>query len=560
VLSLTLMPVLASFFLPKKIEEHEPFLMRVAHAIHYPILQFAMHHKLAVMGFAASVLILAFGLIAPNLGSEFVPRLSEGAIAIGVVRLAGTDLDESIRFNTEMERVILSSFPDEVENVWSRVGTAEVATDPMGVELTDTFITLKPRSQWKKAHSQAELTEAIDRALRDMPGQRLAYSQPIEMRINEMVSGVRSDLGVKLFGDDFDVLVAKAQEIEMILKGITGSADVNVEQVTGQPMLQIKVNQDQIARYGVSAQAVLDLVESIGSKPLGEVVEGQLRFPLIVRLPEEFRSSPQAIGAMLIATPTGEQLPLSRLASVEIVEGPSTITREWGQRRITITANVRGRDLGTFVAEARRKISDQISLPSARYRVEYGGQFENLQRAQGRPLALVMIFVLLYMTYHNVVDALRVFTGIPFAWVGGIFALWLRDMPFSISAGVGFIAMSGVAVLDDMILVSYIRQLRQQGLPLDEAVTQAAISRLRPVLMTTLVASLGFLPMAFSDGMGAEVQRPLATVVIGGVIGAMIMSLLVLRVLYLLFSTMAHTDVEAEQHNLSSEPLSATTV
>jgi cobalt-zinc-cadmium resistance protein CzcA len=542
VLSLTLMPVLASFFLPKKLEEREPFLMRVAHAIHYPILQFAMHHKLAVMGFAASVLIIAFGLIAPNLGSEFVPRLSEGAVAIGVVRLAGTDLEESIRFNTEMERVILASFPDEVEHVWSRVGTAEVATDPMGVELTDTFVTLKPRSEWKRAKTQAEFTELLNRALRDMPGQRLAYSQPIEMRINEMVSGVRSDLGVKLFGDDFDVLVKKAAEIEAILKAIPGNADVSSEQVTGQPMLQIKVNQEQIARYGVSAQTVLDLVESIGSKPLGEVVEGQLRFPLVARLPEKFRASPEAIGAMLIATPTGERIPLSRLATVDIVEGPSTITREWGQRRITITANVRGRDLGSFVAEARRRISEDVALPSGRYRVEYGGQFENLQRATTRllivvPIALVLIFVLLYFTYQNVVDAARVFTGVPFAWVGGIFALWLRDMPFSISAGVGFIAMSGVAVLDDMILVSYVRHLREKGLPLDEAVTQAAITRLRPVLMTTLVASLGFLPMAFSDGMGAEVQRPLATVVIGGVIGAMIMSLLVLRVLYMIFNS-----------------------
>lgn len=558
VLSLTLMPVLASFFLPKKIEEHEPFLMRIAHAIHYPILQFAMHHKAAVMGFAASVLIVAFGMIAPNLGSEFVPRLSEGAIAIGVVRLAGTDLNESIRYNTQMERVILEQFPDEVENVWSRVGTAEVATDPMGVELTDTFITLKPRSQWKKAHTQAELTEAIDRALRDLPGQKLAYSQPIEMRINEMVSGVRSDLGVKLFGDDFDVLVAKAGEIESVLNSIKGAADVSVEQVTGQPMLQIKVKQDQIARYGVSAQTVLELIESIGSKQLGEVVEGQLRFPLVVRLPEEYRASPSAIGNMLIATPAGEQIALSRLASIEIVEGPSTITREWGQRRITITANVRGRDLGSFVAEARAKITEEVALPSARYRVEYGGQFENLQRAQSRllvvvPLALVLIFALLYMTYHNVVDALRVFTGIPFAWVGGIFALWLRDMPFSISAGIGFIAMSGVAVLDDMILVSYIRQLRHQGLSLDDAVTQAAISRLRPVLMTTLVASLGFLPMALGDGMGAEVQRPLATVVIGGVIGAMIMSLLVLRVLYLLFNVQIGNHDQVAQNSTASD-------
>jgi len=541
VLSLTLMPILASFLLRPKAEEAEPFLMRVAHAIHYPILQFAMRHKLAVMGFAASVLIVAFGMMAPNLGSEFVPRMSEGAIAIGVVRLAGTDLDESIRVNTEMERVILATFPDEVENVWSRVGTAEVATDPMGVELTDTFITLTPRSQWKKAKSQAELTERIDMALRDMPGQRLAYSQPIEMRMNEMVSGVRADLGIKLFGDDFDVLVKTAQQIQRIVSSIDGAAAVAVEQVTGQPMLQIKVNQEQVARYGVSVQTVLDLVESIGSKPVGDIVEGQFRFPLIVRLPEEFRSSPQAIGAMLISTPAGERIPLSRLASVEIVEGPSTITREWGQRRITITSNVRRRDLGSFVAEVRQKLANEVTLPSARYRIEYGGQFENLQRARTRlmfvvPLALGLIFVLLYLTYHNIVDALRVFTGIPFAWVGGIFALWLRDMPFSISAGIGFIAMSGVAVLDDMILVSYIRQLRQRGLPLDEAVTQAAITRLRPVLMTTLVASLGFLPMALSDGVGAEVQRPLATVVIGGVLGAMIMSLLVLRVLYLIFN------------------------
>jgi len=396
-----------------------------------------------------------------------------------------------------------------------------------------------------------------------MPGQRLAYSQPIEMRINEMVSGVRADLGVKLFGDDFTVLVSKAQEIERVLNSINGAADVAVEQVTGQPMLQIKVNQDQIARYGVAAQEVLDLVESIGSKPVGEIVEGQLRFPLIVRLPEQFRESPQSIGNLLISTPKGERIPLSRLASVEIVEGPSTITREWGQRRITITTNVRGRDLGSFVAEARRKIAEKVALPSARYRVEYGGQFENLQRAQTRlmivvPLALVLIFILLYMTYHNIVDALRVFTGIPFAWVGGIFALWLRDMPFSISAGIGFIAMSGVAVLDDMILVSYIRQLRQIGLPLDEAVTQAAITRLRPVLMTTLVASLGFLPMAFSEGMGAEVQRPLATVVIGGVIGAMIMSLLVLRVLYLLFNAPVARHEHREHHKeIPVEPVLA---
>jgi len=540
-LSLTLMPVLASLLLPRKLDTREPLLMRIAHAIHYPILQFAMHHKGAVIGFAACVLLVAFGMIAPHLGTEFVPKLSEGAIAIGVVRLAGTDLEESIRYNTQMERAILATFPDEVEHVWSRIGSAEIATDPMGVELTDLFVTLKPRAKWKKCRTQAELTDLLDKTLRDLPGQRLAYSQPIEMRMNEMVSGVRADLGVKLFGDDFDILTKKAKEIEDVLRSIPGAADVNTEQITGQPLLQIKVDRDQIARYGLSVRTVLDLVESIGGKPLGEVAEGQLRFPLVARLPDRSRESPQSIAAILLSTPTGERIPLARLAKIETVEGPSTITREWGQRRITVSANVRGRDLGSFVAEARQKIADRISLPAGRYRIEYGGQFENLLRAQNRllvvvPLALVSIFLLLYFTYNNIVDALRVFTGIPFAWVGGIFALWLRDMPFSISAGVGFIALSGVAVLDDMILVSSVRQLRKRGLPLDDAVRQAAIIRLRPVLMTTLVASLGFLPMAFSEGVGAEVQRPLATVVIGGVIGAMVMSLLVLRVLYVVFS------------------------
>ena len=540
VLSLTLMPVLASILLPKKIKDREPLLMRLAHRIHAPILRLCMNHKLFVIGFALCVLVVAFGMVAPNLGSEFVPRLSEGAIVINVVRLAGTDLDESIRANTQMEKAILTAFPDEVEHVWSRIGTAEVATDPMGVELCDVFITLRPRHKWKKASTQAELTELIEKAVRDIPGQRNAFTQPIEMRLNEMISGVRTDVAVKVFGDDYPTLVAKAKEIERVLRTVPGNADLAVEQVTGQPVLQVQIKQDEIARYGVPAKAVLDLVESLGSKPLGEVVEGQLRFPLVVRLPEEYRASPEAIGNVLLPTPSGERIPLSRLATVQVVEGPATITREWGQRRITVTCNVRGRDLGSFVAEARQKVGEQVQMPPGRYYVAWGGQFEQLERARTRllivvPVSFALIFGLLYLTYRNVVDALRVFTGIPFAWVGGIFALWLRDMPFSISAAIGFIALSGVAVLDDMILVSYVRQLRAKGLSLDDAVQRAAITRLRPVLMTTLVASLGFLPMALSTGMGAEVQRPLATVVIGGVIGAMVMSLLVLRVLYLIF-------------------------
>ena len=560
ILSLTLMPVLASIFLPKRIEEREPFLMRVAHRIHAPILRFSMRHKALVIGFAACVLVVAFGVIAPNLGSEFIPRLSEGAVVVNVVRLAGTDLETSIAYNTQMEKALLRAFPDEVKHVWSRIGTAEIATDPMGIELTDIFISLKPRDMWTKATTQQELTELIEKELRDLPGQRLAMLQPIEMRMNEMIAGVRSDVAIKLYGDDLAVLAEKGAEVESLIKRIPGAADVSVEQLTGQPVLQIKLRQDELARYGVAAKAITDVIESIGSKPLGEVVENQLRFPLVSRLPEEFRDGKEGVGSILIPTATGERLPLSRLADINIVEGPSTITREWGQRRINVSANVRGRDVGSFVAEVKSRLANEIQLPPGRYFFEIGGQFEHMERARTRllivvPVAGTLIFTLLYLTYHNFVDALRVFTGVPFGWVGGIFALWLRDMPFSISAAIGFIALSGVAVLDDMILVSYVRQLRLKGLPLDEAVTQAAITRLRPVLMTTLVASLGFVPMALSTGMGAEVQRPLATVVIGGVIGAMVMSLLVLRVLYVIFkapSESLNPSVREETFELSS--------
>lgn len=553
ILSLTLMPVLASLILPRKLEERKPLLMRIALTVYRPILAFCLRFRFAVLGIAASVLLIAFGMIAPHLGSEFVPKLSEGSLAISIVRLAGTNLEDSIASNTQMEKVILAEFPDEVRHVWSRIGTAEVATDPMGVELTDMFITLKPREQWTKAHTQDELTKLLEKSLRDMPGQRIAFSQPIELRFNEMISGVRSDIGVKLFGDDFDLLVKKAQEIEKILKGIDGNADVSTEQITGQSVLQIKMNRDELARYGVPAQSVLDLIESLGSRPLGEVVEGEVRFPLVVRLPEKQRASPESIGGILVIAANGERIPLSKLAKVEIVEGPSTITREWGQRRITVTCNVRGRDLGSFVDEAQQEIKEQVSMPSSRYHVEFGGQYEHLISAQNRlmivvPLALGLVFTLLFFTYRNALDSLRVFTGVPFAWVGGIIALWLRDMPFSVSAAVGFIALSGVAVLNDMILTSYIRQLRHGGLGVVEAVRQAAMTRLRPVLMTTLVASLGFVPMAMSTGMGAEVQRPLATVVIGGVISAMVMTMLVGRVIYLISDSLANGLIWIARH------------
>lgn len=573
VLSMTLMPVLASLLLPRNISEHEPLLMRWAHRIHNPVLRLCMEHKWTVLTFTAAVLIVAFGIIAPSLEREFIPTLSEGAIVIGVVRLPGTHLEQSIEENTRIEQMVLNAFP-EVSHIWSRVGTAEVATDPMGIELTDVFITLKPRNTWaqaraerlaslrksdgsptlietlenRTAHTQAELTALINDELRPLPGQKLAFAQPIKQRVEEMDTGARGDVVIKIFGDDLAQLQKSAEEVKAVLtRDVPGKKEVNIEQVAGQPTLQVRIKQDEIARYGISARAVLDLVESVGSKPLGEIIDGQYRFPLVVRLPEKHRQNISAIGAMLVKSPNGDLVPVSRLATLEIVDGPPTISRDWGQRRITITVNVRDRGAGSFAAEAQARVNEQVQLPAnGRYRMEWSGEYEHLTSAARRlmivvPLAALLVLVLLYITYQNFVDACRVMTGIPLGLVGGIVALWLRGMPFSISAAVGFIAMSGVAVLDDMILVSYIRQLRRKGIPRDEAVRQAAVTRLRPVLMTTLVASLGFLPMALSTGMGAEVQRPLATVVIGGVLSAMVMSLLVIRVLYVLFDGLANT-------------------
>ena len=544
VLSMTLLPVLASLILPRHMREREPLLMRLAHWAYTPLLRLALRFKAAVLISALGVLFFAVVLIAPNLGFEFVPRLSEGALVLTVVRLAGTDLDECVRYNSMMEKTLLAHFPDEVAHVWARVGSAEIATDPMGVEETDFFISLKPREKWRAdIKTQADLTKLIEEQFRDMPGQALLYSQPIEQRVNEMTSGVKADLAVKIFGDDMKTLLGLADAIAAELNTIPGHADVKVDQVTGQPVMQIRVDQEAIAHYGITANAVLDVIESLGTKPIGDIVEAPYRFPLVVRLPETYRARVDQLGQILLPTAAGERIPLARLAKFETVEGASTISRESGQRRISVSASVRDRDIGRFVKDAQKAVAEHVPLPSARYRLEWGGQFEHAERAWARlrivvPITLASIFVLLFFTYNSVLDALRVLCGVPFAAMGGIFALWLRDMPFSISAGVGFIALSGVAVLDDMILVSYIRQLLDKGLPLNEAVIEGSTTRLRPVLMTTLVASLGFVPMAFNTGMGAEVQRPLATVVIGGVVSAMVMSLFVLRVFYVVMQSL----------------------
>jgi cobalt-zinc-cadmium resistance protein CzcA len=538
VLSLTVMPVLASLLLPKRMEERDPMLVRLARRLYAPVLRVALRNRLAVIALAIASVGAAV-MIARGLGTEFVPRLSEGAFVVGIMRLPGTSLEESLRYNTRMEQTLLAAFPDEVKHVWSRCGTAEVATDPMGPEETDFFITLNPRERWTKARTQDELEHLIEEEFSALPGQRLSFTQPIEQRVNEMTSGVRSEVAVKLFGDDFSILTTKARQVQDVLESVSGHADVNIEQLAGQPVLQVRVRQDQLARYGVPARKVLELVESLGGRAVGEVIEGDLRFPLVVRLPTRWRTSPEAVRSIMVTAPSGERLPISRLATVEVVEGPSKIMREAGQRRIVVQCNVRGRDLGSFVAEAQERVAEKVKLPLGRYHIEWGGQFENFERARARlqivvPLALTLILLLLYLTYRHFGDVLLVFTGVPFASVGGLLALWLRGMPFSISAGVGFIALSGVSVLNSMVLVSFIRQLRARGVPLDTAVQEAAVTRLRPVLMTALVASLGFIPMAVSTGVGAEVQRPLATVVIGGVISSTVLTIVVLPVLYTL--------------------------
>ena len=538
VLSLTVMPVLASLLLPRRIQERDPWLIRLARKGYRPLVHAALRHRLAVMGGALAALVGA-GLLAVGLGSEFVPRLSEGSLVATVWRLPGTGVEEAVRQNTEMERMVLSAFPDEVEHVWARCGTGEVATDPMGPEETDFFITLKPRQGWKKALTQDELVGKIQELLKDMPGQKMQFSQPIEQRVNEMISGARGDVVVKIFGDDFDVLTEKANDVQDVLRSM-GEPDVSVQQLGGQPELQVRLRQEQLGRYGVSARTVLELVEALGGKVVGDVAEGQRRFPLALRLPEEIRRRPDAVRGLLVTTPGGERLPLSQLADVQVVEGRAKIGRESGQRVVLVQCNVRNQNLGQFVESARRRVAEAVALPGGRYRIEWGGEMEHFDRAFRRGLiagsvALVLILLLLYVTYRRLGEVVMVFTAVPFAAVGGVLALWVRGMPFSISAGVGFIALSGVSVLNSMVLVSFIRHLREKGVDLDAAVEEAALTRLRPVLMTALVASLGFVPMAVSTGVGAEVQRPLATVVIGGVISSTLLTLLVLPVLYDLF-------------------------
>ena len=533
-LALTLIPVLTSLFLPRQVKEQEPWLARLAQRIYAPVLDWALRFR-GVTLLGAGALLVGVLFLASRLGGEFLPKLGEGAIVGTTVRLAGVAVDEAVAYNDRIEKVLLAEFPDEITNIWTRLGSAEIATDPMGIELSDFFLALRPREQWKKARTQTELVEKMRELFAKFPGMTVAFSQPIEMRLNELIAGIRSDIGIKIYGDDLEKLRELSDGVQKVLGGIKGVGEVSGEQLTGQLILQVRLDAQAIARYGVPARNVLNVVEAVGSRKVGEVREGQRRFPLVVRLPDRQRTDPDALAATLIPTATGSVLPLNQVAQVVETEGPATINREWGRRRITIQCNVRGRDVGGFVAEARRKIADQVKLPEG-YSIEWGGQFENMERANAKlrfvvPMALGLIFVLLYFSLKSSRDVFIVATGIPLGAMGGVLALWLRGMPFTVSAAVGFIALSGVAILNGLVLVTFIQQLRAGGKSLDAAVREGCLARLRPVLITALVAAAGFIPMAINVGVGGEVQRPLATVVIGGVLTNSMLTLLVLPVL-----------------------------
>lgn len=539
-IAVTVSPILSYYFLPKRGQKKERPGEQYLKKAYTQVLSKALHIKKVFL--CSMVILLALAaLVALRLGGEFVPRLSEGAIVINTIRLAGVSIDESADYNLRIEKLLLDNFPDEIKHIWSRIGTAEVATDPMGIELSDIFIALNERNAWKRATTQAELIRHMEETIDDLPGLNMIFTQPIEMRLNEMVSGIRSDVGISIFGDDFDVLLQLSEQAQHILSTVDGASDISGEQMSGQPILQIVVDQDQIARYGIPADDVLDVIEVVGYRTIGDVFEGQRRFPLVVRLPDQQRTDIAALSDILIPTTSGTILPLHQMAVIRETEGPSTINREWGRRLIRVQCNVRGRDMASFVKEAQERISNELALPEG-YVIDWGGQFRNLEESMLRfmivvPITLALIFILLYLSLKSLRDVLVIYTGIPFAVIGGVFSLWIRGIPFSVSAAVGFIALSGIAVLNGQVLVAAIRTCLKEGLQAGDAVVHAATIRLRPVLATAITDAVGFIPMAFSTGVGAEIQRPLATVVIGGVLTSTVLTLFVLPLLYLTLAT-----------------------
>ncbi len=534
VLSLTLMPVLASFSFRKGVRESETWLIHKAKEVYLPFLKKAIARpRLTIVGTTA--VFLASVLLTLTMGAEFIPRLDEGAIALQAWRLPSVALSESVKSTTLIEKM-LRQFP-EVTSVISRTGQAEIPTDPMGVETSDIYVLLKPHDEWKTARTREELIAKMDAALKKaVPGTIFSYSQPIELRMQELIAGVRSDIAINLYGDDLDVLKQKADEIARVVSQIQGAADTKAEQVAGLPSIRVHINREAMARYGINASEVLDVVEALGGKIVGQVLEGQRRFDLQVRFQKSDREDVDRIRNLRVSDPEGRLIPLSQLADISEEEGPAQISRENIHRRITVETNVRGRDIASFVAEAQAAIGQKVKLPAG-YWTEWGGQFENLQRATSRlalvvPLALFLIFVLLFTMFNSARLAALVFINVPVAATGGIFALALRGLPFSISAGVGFIAVSGVAVMNGVVLIAHIVSLRKEGVPLQEAVERGTLEKMRAMIMAPLVAALGFVPMALSTGAGAEVQRPLATVVIGGVITSTLLTLLVIPAIF----------------------------
>ncbi|MBN4046755.1 efflux RND transporter permease subunit, partial [bacterium AH-315-P07] len=534
--ALFLSPIGSYYLLPRKAKPERKGLVYFLTKAYAGILRWALRGRWLVLG-GTAVLFAVSANLATQLGGEFVPRLSEGSVVANVIRLAGVSIETSTRYNTRIENILLDEFPDEIEYVWSRIGTAEVATDPMGIELTDIFFSLHPRDQWTKAKSQSQLVSAVEETLSDLPGINIAYTQPIEMRLNEMVSGIRSDVGIKIYGDDFEELIRVSDNIQKVLLNIEGASDISADQLTGQPSLQVKIREDQIARYGIPRADVLDFVRAVGGIEVGKIYEGQRVFPLVIRMPDAYRADPERLATGQIPTGSNARLQLQQVAELREVEAPSTINREWGRRLIRVQVNVRDRDISGFVKEAQRRIEAEVSLPDG-YVLDWGGQFENLQRARTRlaiivPTTLVLIFFLLYFSLGKLRDVFIIYTGIPFAFIGGVAALWWRGIPFSVSAAVGFIALCGIAVLNGQVLVAAIRTFQNDGLPTYQAVIEAGKQRLRPVLATGITDAVGFLPMALSVGVGAEVQRPLATVVVGGILSATLLTLIVLPILYI---------------------------
>ncbi|MEY4642017.1 MAG: hypothetical protein RLZZ227_2011 [Pseudomonadota bacterium] len=534
-LSVTFAPACIAFFFRGPVVERHNLIMELMKRLYQPLLAFALRLRWAVLIAALALVALCVSLFA-RLGSEFIPNLDEGDIAMHALRIPGTSLQQAIDLQLHLETTI-HDMP-EVERVFSKIGSAEVATDPMPPSVADTFLIMKPRAQWPDpAKPRAQLVAELEQRVAPVPGNRYEFLQPIQMRFNELLAGVRTELAVKVFGDDFDQLVAIGAELEAAIAGVPGAADVAVEQATGLPVLTIVPKRAALARFGIGMQELQDTVgAALAGEVAGQFYEGDRRSDIVVRLPETLRSNPDSFGDLPLALPGGGYVPLGEVADFVMESGYNQIYRENGKRRIVVTANVRGRDLGSFVADVQQAVAAAVEVPAG-YWVEYGGTYQQLQSASERlaivvPVTLLLIVILLVLSLRSVADALIIFTGVPLALTGGVLALWLRDIPFSISAGVGFIALSGIAVLNGLVMVSFIRDLLARGASLDAAITEGALTRLRPVLMTALVASLGFVPMALNSGIGSEVQRPLATVVIGGILSSTLLTLVVLPALY----------------------------